>query len=48
MGRAYAFSPEHALAQYAATGTFYGTFYANEKEQLDKVLELASKASPEN
>jgi hypothetical protein len=29
-GRAYAFSPEHALAQYAATGTFYGTFYANE------------------
>jgi 60 kDa SS-A/Ro ribonucleoprotein len=46
-GRAYAFSPEHALAQYAATGTFYGTFYANEKEQLDKVLELASKVSPE-
>jgi len=47
MGRAYAFPPEHALAQYAATGTFYGTFYANEKEQLDKVLELASKVSPE-
>jgi len=42
-----AFPPEHALAQYAATGTFYGTFYANEKEQLDKVLELASKVAPE-
>jgi 60 kDa SS-A/Ro ribonucleoprotein len=46
-GRAYAFSAEHALAQYAATGTFHGTFYASEKDQLDKVLELASKVSPE-
>jgi 60 kDa SS-A/Ro ribonucleoprotein len=45
-GRAYAFSPEHALAQYAATGTFNGTFYAHEVEQLQRVLELASKVDP--
>lgn len=45
-GPAYAFSPEHALAQYAATGTFYQTFYANEEEQHDKVLDLASQVSP--
>jgi 60 kDa SS-A/Ro ribonucleoprotein len=45
-GRAYVFSPEHALAQYAATGTFNQTFYANEIDQLQKVLELASRVSP--
>ena len=46
-GRAYAFSPEHALAQYAATGTFNQTYYANEVDQLQKVLDLASKVEPE-
>jgi len=46
-GRAYGFSPEHALAQYAATGTFNQTYYASEKEQLDKVLELASRSDAE-
>jgi 60 kDa SS-A/Ro ribonucleoprotein len=46
-GPAYAFSPEHALAQYAMTGTFHGTFYASDEEQLDKVADLASKVSPE-
>ncbi len=46
-GRAYAFSPEHALAQYAATGTFNQTYYANEREQLQKVLELAAKVDPQ-
>jgi 60 kDa SS-A/Ro ribonucleoprotein len=46
-GRAYAFSPEHALAQYAATGTFNQTYYAHEVEQLQKVLDLASKVDPE-
>lgn len=45
-GRAYAFSPEHALAQYAATGTFGRTFYASEREQLDAVLGLAQRADP--
>lgn len=28
-GSAYAFSPAHALAQYAVTGTFHGSFYGN-------------------
>jgi len=46
-GRAYALSPEHALAQYASTGTFNQTFYASETDQLDKVLALAAKVSPE-
>jgi 60 kDa SS-A/Ro ribonucleoprotein len=45
-GRAYAFSPEHALAQYAATGTFNQTYYANEVEQLQKVLALAFAVDP--
>ena len=31
-GRAYAFSPEHALAQYAVTGTMHNTFYATAGE----------------
>ena len=34
-GRAYAFSPEHALAQYAVTGTMHNTFYASAEQQLD-------------
>lgn len=46
-GPAYAFSPEHALAQYAVTGTFHGTFYATDGEQLDKVASLASEVRPE-
>lgn len=46
-GSAYAFSPEHALAQYAITGTFHGTFYASDKEQLDRVAALASAVTPE-
>lgn len=45
-GRAYAFSPEHALAQYAATGCLNGTFYATAEAQLDAVLALASKVEP--
>ena len=46
-GRAYAFSPEHALAQYAATGTFNQTFYASEVDQLKKVLVLAMQVDTE-
>ena len=34
-GRAYARSPEAALAQYAATGCLNGTYYASANEQLD-------------
>jgi 60 kDa SS-A/Ro ribonucleoprotein len=45
-GRAYAFSPEHALAQYAATGTFNQTYYATELDQLQKVADLAAKVDP--
>jgi 60 kDa SS-A/Ro ribonucleoprotein len=45
-GRAYAFSPKHALAQYAATGTFNRTFYAHEAEQLARVLGLAAAVEP--
>ena len=46
-GSAYSFSPEHALAQYAITGTFHGTFYATDKEQLDRVATLSSAVSLE-
>ena len=46
-GSAYAFSPAHALAQYAITGTFHGTFYATDKEQLDRVATLARAVTPE-
>lgn len=45
-GRAYAFSAEHTLAQYAATGTFNRTYYASEGEQLQTVLDLAAKVDP--
>ena len=44
---AYAFSAEHALAQYAATGCLNSTFYASDAEQLDRVLELCRKVEPE-
>lgn len=40
---AYAFSAKHALAQYAATGCFNNTFYADADFQLKEVLELCSK-----
>jgi 60 kDa SS-A/Ro ribonucleoprotein len=45
-GTAYAFGPEHALAQLAATGCLNATFYASGQDQLDKVLDLAKKVSP--
>ncbi len=46
-GRAYAFTSEHALAQYVATGTLHGTFYANEADQLDKLAGFAKASSDE-
>src|SRR5581483_3713051 len=46
-GRAYAFTPKHALAQYAATGCFNATFYASAEEQLAKVLELCQQVDAE-
>lgn len=46
-GSAYAFGDTHALAQYAVTGCLNGTYYADAETQLDRVLTLASKVSPE-
>jgi 60 kDa SS-A/Ro ribonucleoprotein len=44
---AYAFSAQHALAQYAATGCLNSTFYASDAEQLDQVLGLCQQVEPE-
>jgi 60 kDa SS-A/Ro ribonucleoprotein len=44
---AYALPPEHALAQYAATGCLNTTFYAAAATQLDRVLDLCGRATPE-
>lgn len=46
-GKAYALSDKAALAQYALTGTFNGTFYASAEDQLTKVLELSEKCDVE-
>src|SRR5918996_1331342 len=44
---AYALSPKHQLAQYAATGCLNTTFYAGADEQLAKVLELCADIDAE-
>jgi 60 kDa SS-A/Ro ribonucleoprotein len=44
---AYALSPEHALAQYAATGCLNATYYAGAGQQLDVVLDLCRDVEPE-
>jgi 60 kDa SS-A/Ro ribonucleoprotein len=46
-GPAFALPPQHALAQYAATGCLNTTFYASAETQLDRVLELAERVTPE-
>jgi 60 kDa SS-A/Ro ribonucleoprotein len=46
-GAAYKLSPKAALAQYAATGCFSQTFYADASEQLEKVLALAKELDAE-
>jgi len=46
-GQAYSLSDKAALAQYAMTGCFNGTFYSSDKDQLTKTIELAAKVSPE-
>ncbi|MBC7898517.1 MAG: TROVE domain-containing protein [Saprospiraceae bacterium] len=46
-GLAYKLSPKQALAQYAATGCFNHTFYADAKEQLEAVLALANEVDAE-
>ncbi|HET6852692.1 MAG TPA: hypothetical protein VFH46_10225 [Pyrinomonadaceae bacterium] len=44
---AYALSPKHQLAQYAATGCLNTTFYAGADEQLAKALELCAEIDAE-
>ncbi len=44
---AYAMTPEHKLAQYAATGCLNATYYASAEAQLTTVLELTREVSPE-
>src|SRR6185436_7767639 len=44
---AYALSPKHQLAQYAATGCLNATFYATAGEQLAKLLELCAEVDAE-
>src|SRR5690349_2724773 len=44
---AYALSPKHQLAQYAATGCLNTTFYATADEQLAKVVELCAEVEAE-
>lgn len=41
-GPAYALGPKHSLAQFAATGCFNGTFYADAETQLDTLKTLIS------
>ncbi|KQR79267.1 RNA-binding protein [Rhizobium sp. Leaf341] len=44
---AYKLTPREALAQYAVTGTFNGTFYADGVDQLEVVKALALQVEPE-
>src|SRR5258708_8153381 len=46
-GPADAFTPKHALAQYASTGCLNATFYATADPQLQKVIELCREVEPE-
>ncbi|MFZ6719925.1 vWA domain-containing protein [Undibacterium sp. Ji49W] len=43
---AYKFTPEHKLAQYAATGCLNATYYASAEAQLATVLDLTKEVSP--
>ena len=42
---AYQLSPQHRLAQYAATGCLNDTFYANAETQLETVLALCKEVN---
>lgn len=46
-GVAFRREDEEALAQFAVTGMFGNTFYADATSQLEKVRELATKVKPE-
>ena len=45
--RAYSLQAKESLAQYATTGTFNGTFYAQPKDQLKEVKGLLDQVDPE-
>ena len=45
-GNAYKLSDKGALAQYAMTGCFNGTYYVSDENQLKTTLELANKVEP--
>src|SRR5688572_29611662 len=44
-GPAYVFEPKHALAQFAATGCFNGTFYSDAETQLETLKSLISQVN---
>ncbi len=44
-GPAYVLEPKHALAQFAATGCFNGTFYADAESQLDTLKGLIAQVN---
>ncbi len=46
-GPAYAFTPAHALAQYASTGCLSSTYYASAELQLAEVLKLLDRVPAE-
>ena len=46
-GTAYKMSRNHALAQYACTGCFNGTYYASAKDQFDTVRQLVNGVDSE-
>lgn len=43
---AYAYGPQHQLAQYAATGCLNATYYAGAEAQLATILQLCEKVEP--
>src|SRR5947207_67013 len=46
-GPAYERPPRHALAPLAATGCLNRTFYASAGQQLDRVVDLMARVTPE-
>lgn len=46
-GLAYTLSDEHALTQYALTGTFGDSFYVSARVQLEEMLKLCGKVDHE-
>lgn len=45
-GKAYSVTDEHALAQYAVTGTFNDSYYTDANTQLERVIALTENVNP--